>query len=253
MPQPVPFSITVAAPCHQPWEQMTPVDAGRHCRECCKTVIDFTGFTDAELFAYFSKSQGKVCGRFLSTQLSRQLHIPPQPHSRLYRLTGALGFTLLFAYPTVVSGQSVRSAPLIETRTSGKMPEGKSGGVVGRLSGSVVDQRGYPVDSAFVYIYNSGGYLTEVLTNKEGLFSAGPFPYGLYDIAIQAPGYEFISIKNLRLDSSNSTMPPYMLYRSPKRWPAHTIVTGEVIIDDVADTLRTSEKAAEKKTKMRRK
>ncbi len=237
MPRPVPFSITVATPCHQPWEEMTPVDAGRHCRECCKTVIDFTGFTDAELFAYFSKPQDKVCGRFLSTQLSRQLHIPPQPHSRLYRLTVALGFTLLFAYPTVVSGQSVRSAPVIETRTSGRMPQGKSGGVVGRLSGSVVDQRGYPVDSAFVYIYSSGGYLTEVLTNKEGLFSAGPFPYGLYDIAIQAPGYEFISIKNLRLDSSNSTMPPYVLCRSPKRWPAHTIVTGESMIDTSGNSI----------------
>jgi len=247
------INISVRKPCHQPWEHMAPADAGRHCGECSKTVIDFTGFTDGKLFEYFSKPQGKVCGRFLSTQLSRQLHIPPQPHSRLYRLTVALGFTLLFAYPTVVSGQSVRSAPLIETRTSGKMPEGKSGGVVGMLSGSVVDQCGYPVDSTSVYIYSSGSYLREVPTNKEGLFSAGPFPYGLYDIAIQAPGFEFISIKNTRLDSSKSPMPPYMLSRSPKRWPAHTIFTGEVTIDDDPDTLRALEKAAKKETRMRRK
>jgi hypothetical protein len=232
-----PFSITVAKLCHQSWDDMTPNSDGRHCNECSKTVVDFTDYSDAELIAFFSKTQDRVCGRFRATQLSRQLHIPPQPHSRLYRLTVALGLTLFFAYPSHVAGQSVRSAPLIEARTSGKMPQGTSGDVVGMLSGSVVDQRGRPVDSASVYIYSSGSYLREVLTNKAGVFSAGPFAYGLYDIVIQARGHEFISIKNLRLDSSKSTMPPYMLCRSPKRWPAHEIVTGESMIDTNADSI----------------
>jgi hypothetical protein len=69
-------------------------DQGRHCNLCQKTVVDFTGMTDAEVLAYFSArvcdagSRGTaarepasgVCGRFLAGQLGRAL--TPKPVQR---------------------------------------------------------------------------------------------------------------------------------------------------------------------------
>ena len=75
---------------------MTPVERGRHCEQCCKTVVDFSGMTDEEVIRFFKKRAGKgegrgemgggdairgsganaasgVCGRFVSHQLRREL------------------------------------------------------------------------------------------------------------------------------------------------------------------------------------
>lgn len=63
--------ITIHAPCHENWSEMTPVAQGRHCQLCSKTVIDFTEKEPEEILQYFKMQQaGKVCGRFLAPQLN---------------------------------------------------------------------------------------------------------------------------------------------------------------------------------------
>jgi hypothetical protein len=63
-------SITIEKPCDQSWQQMTEDGNGRYCGQCCKTVVDFTRMTDAEILAYFS-IRDHVCGRFDTQQLDR--------------------------------------------------------------------------------------------------------------------------------------------------------------------------------------
>jgi len=63
-------SICITEPCSQQWQQMTPVDGGRHCENCCKTVVDFTAMADVEIISYFA-IKNNVCGRFSEPQLSR--------------------------------------------------------------------------------------------------------------------------------------------------------------------------------------
>jgi hypothetical protein len=92
-----PLLLTIANPCDQSWDEMQPSGMGRNCTHCQKTVIDFTHWSDAALYEFFAKSETRVCGRFLKTQVDRTITIPHQPHSKLYRLTIALGFTLIFA------------------------------------------------------------------------------------------------------------------------------------------------------------
>ncbi len=75
---------------------MTSNAGGRFCEQCSQTVIDFTTWSDTALYEFFSKKTERVCGRFLNTQLNHPIHITHQPHSRLYRMTIALGLTLLF-------------------------------------------------------------------------------------------------------------------------------------------------------------
>ena len=53
---------------------MTPVDGGRYCAACAKTVVDFTSKTDAEILAFFRQADaGRTCGRFQAEQLGRPL------------------------------------------------------------------------------------------------------------------------------------------------------------------------------------
>ncbi len=66
--------VTVPEPCHEKWDEMTPQDKGRFCKACSKVVVDFTLMTNSEIFRFFDDvSHSKVCGRFNSYQLNRQL------------------------------------------------------------------------------------------------------------------------------------------------------------------------------------
>ena len=58
---------------------MTPVTQGRLCDACSKVVIDFTAFSDRQLIDYFNSNSSKVCGRFKSTQLNREIEHLPLP------------------------------------------------------------------------------------------------------------------------------------------------------------------------------
>jgi hypothetical protein len=62
-------NISIPEACHESWQQMTPVDQGRHCQQCCKTVTDFTVMTNNEIIAYLATTHD-VCGRFNEQQLN---------------------------------------------------------------------------------------------------------------------------------------------------------------------------------------
>ncbi|QEC79756.1 hypothetical protein [Mucilaginibacter ginsenosidivorax] len=92
-------SINIAKPCHELWQQMLPVDGGRHCQSCCKTVIDFSAMTDKEIINYLGR-QSNVCGRFEDRQLVRinqQLQEKPTPFIFFKRV--GLAAAVLMAIP----------------------------------------------------------------------------------------------------------------------------------------------------------
>lgn len=62
-------NISIPNPCHQSWQQMTPVEQGRHCQSCAKIVTDFTEMPASDIIAYFN-TNGKTCGRFSPAQLT---------------------------------------------------------------------------------------------------------------------------------------------------------------------------------------
>lgn len=66
------IQINIPKPCHEDWSKMTPLEKGRHCSRCKKTVFDFTNKSDEDIVKTF-KTEGKVCGRFKASQLSREL------------------------------------------------------------------------------------------------------------------------------------------------------------------------------------
>jgi len=58
----VTFYATIPRPCQQSWDEMRPLDNGKHCSNCQKKVIDFSILTDAEVLNIFNSSAQKICG-----------------------------------------------------------------------------------------------------------------------------------------------------------------------------------------------
>jgi hypothetical protein len=68
----------ISKPCHENWDDMTPQSGGRHCKECDKTVKNFTGLTNDEITTYLTEHAGeKICGRFSSDQMNDQSNTSP--------------------------------------------------------------------------------------------------------------------------------------------------------------------------------
>lgn len=65
----------IPEPCNENWQNMTPVEQGKFCIACNKTVTDFSSMTDEEILLQISKSSGNVCGRFMPDQLNRGVNI----------------------------------------------------------------------------------------------------------------------------------------------------------------------------------
>ncbi len=71
----MPQIIQIPKPCHEDWNRMTPNEQGRHCAQCAKTVVDFTGWQPAEIIFYLKMNAG-ACGRFRNDQLDVALPSP---------------------------------------------------------------------------------------------------------------------------------------------------------------------------------
>ena len=56
---------------------MQPTEKGRHCQSCCKTVVDLTEMSDAEIIRHLSQAGPHVCGRLMPDQLNRTLMPAP--------------------------------------------------------------------------------------------------------------------------------------------------------------------------------
>ena len=67
------LQLRIPAPCGEDWARMQPTEKGRHCQSCCKTVVDFTEMSDAEIIRHLSQAGPHVCGRLMPDQLNRTL------------------------------------------------------------------------------------------------------------------------------------------------------------------------------------
>jgi len=77
------IKLSIPNPCRENWDKMTPVEKGRFCQQCNKTVIDFSQLSDEEVVRIISRQKEEICGRLLQSQLSRPIILPKK--TSLYR------------------------------------------------------------------------------------------------------------------------------------------------------------------------
>jgi hypothetical protein len=71
------LQLSIPKPCHENWDNMTPVQQGKFCGSCQKQVVDFSNMSDRQVAEFFKKpTTGSVCGRFMTDQLDRSIEIP---------------------------------------------------------------------------------------------------------------------------------------------------------------------------------
>jgi len=152
------FQLQIPEPCHEDWNEMTPVQQGRFCDSCQKSVVDFTGMSDMQLIAFFKKpSTGSVCGRFFNDQLERDFEIPRK------RIPW-LKYFFQFAIPIFLTGFKSYSqgkpiikeslAPVCVDSTSGKtVIFGNSFSLIrNEILGKVIDEGGKGIPYASVIV-----------------------------------------------------------------------------------------------------
>ncbi|MBI3718518.1 MAG: T9SS type A sorting domain-containing protein [Sphingobacteriales bacterium] len=93
-----PVMITIPEPCHENWNNMTPVEQGRYCDVCSKEVKDFTAMNDEQMQSYLNKTTDKVCGHFKASQINRELITAPRENGLFKHLWKLLLPGFFFAH-----------------------------------------------------------------------------------------------------------------------------------------------------------
>ncbi|WP_157255509.1 hypothetical protein [Pedobacter sp. Leaf216] len=85
--------VTIAEPCLQNWDEMEKGAGFNFCTACSKNVIDFSGYTNAEIIGVLSNSGSSVCGRLSQTQLNQlnyHLSVVPTTNRNWMKYVGVL-------------------------------------------------------------------------------------------------------------------------------------------------------------------
>ena len=85
--------VTIAEPCLQNWDEMEKGAGFNFCTACSKNVIDFSGFTNAEIINVLASTSSPVCGRLSQTQLNQlnyHLSIVPTSNRNWMKYLGVL-------------------------------------------------------------------------------------------------------------------------------------------------------------------
>ena len=159
------LQLTIPEPCHEDWNKMTPVQKGRFCSSCEKNVFDFTRSTDLQIIETYNKNNS-ICGRFLPTQLERELFYPKKKKS-IWLAT--VFFGMITFWNTKMSAQEKPKTEQIETPrvVLGKPayhPEKESNEIT--ITGIVSDTSG-PIPGVNVIIKGSNNVVN---TDMKGLF-----------------------------------------------------------------------------------
>ncbi len=92
----VSYSLSIAKPCTENWENMSKMEQGRFCENCQKQVLDFSSLSDAQVIETISKSRGTICGRLSASQMNKTFaSVQETPRNVPFYNKIAAGFLML--------------------------------------------------------------------------------------------------------------------------------------------------------------
>jgi hypothetical protein len=156
------INISIPEPCHENWEAMTSIEKGKFCNACQKKVFDFTSSSDREIINAFH-NDNNLCGRFLNSQLNRDL-VTPKEKSTLWLATATALISLIGMNET--TAQEKTPTEQTDQRALGKFIATPTEEEM-EVSGVVSDRSG-PLPGAIVTIK---GTQKSVQTDFDGKYS----------------------------------------------------------------------------------
>jgi len=149
------YSIDIPKPCSEDWNQMTPLEKGRHCAVCEKTILDFSSYTKGELIQYI-KQEGKICGRVPANYI--QTNLIEESEKKGIGLHGIIAATinlLVLTSTTAVQGQNAvpTEQGIKDDATKDSLQERKKDNKLERLiAGRVTDVDNIPLPGTAIYV-----------------------------------------------------------------------------------------------------
>lgn len=204
------LQINIPEPCHEKWSEMTPQQKGRFCAMCQKTVYDFTKSSDREIINAYNKNE-KLCGRFLTSQLDRDLILPKERKS-YWLATVFFGFFTFWNIKSTAQQKPNTEQTEIKEEIQGKIVQhrNKEKEITGNVSDSVGPLPG-------VTIFNKSKN-TKTFTDLEGKYSIRA-EYG--DIL----EYSFVGMNEIRKSVGDSNTINTILIDSFKALTGVVVVT----------------------------
>jgi hypothetical protein len=148
MGKPKSLKITMANPCSESWDSMTPKENGRFCSNCKKVIIDFSQLSDQELLRFFSNKDNISCGRFHKDQLNKEIfpakHKMP-PLKSYYKAAAAVLALLTMRYSASASNKKENTISINPSSVKDQIhfyPEKIT------INGNVKDQHGQVLENA---------------------------------------------------------------------------------------------------------
>lgn len=165
------INISIPEACHENWQAMITVEKGKFCGSCQKNVFDFTKATDRQIIEASNKDN-KLCGRFLKTQLNRDLVTPKEKGSIWLATTSTLFSLLSFGNNEVKAQETPKTEQTETTHLLGKPAvdnntKNNYNTELVTISGVVINNEDEFVSN--LNIYNNGKIIS--CTNNKGGFT----------------------------------------------------------------------------------
>ena len=187
-----PINISIPEPCGESWQNMTPVQGGRHCDVCDKCIVDFTEKSDREIYKAYQK-EGKICGQFRADQLNRLISTPKEK-----RVPMGIAVALALTTSTPSAAQESNSQTTVctpkENKTEAPISISSVDTTKPHFKGYVYSlETNEPIPFTTVLLYSKGDIVYSTLVDFDGHYT---IPYSLFDstsvdqLRITMIGYE---------------------------------------------------------------
>lgn len=161
--------VTIDKPCAQNWDEMEKKDGFNFCEACNKCVIDFTGYTNAEIIKTLANASSEVCGRLSENQLAQLNYhlavVPPNRNWMKYLGVLAIGVSI-FGQNLNASAANFPAHTEISSELKGNPDELKPINIK-KVSGRIIGADKKPLQGIKLIIPNTKYY---ALTDKDGRY-----------------------------------------------------------------------------------
>ncbi|MEY4877545.1 MAG: hypothetical protein RL708_2695 [Bacteroidota bacterium] len=197
------YNINIPQPCHEDWNKMLPEQKGRHCDACKTVVTDFTIMTDAEIINHLKATASNTCGRFLETQLNRNLIEPTKTYDwfNIPKLSAAASILFsLLQLPALAQNKNEIKTEQTQIQKLDSTKQKLSGDII--IKGTVLNALDdKPMDFIIITAKKKELVIAVTLSNEDGSFTINiPKEYkdSIMNVIVRHVGYyeESKEIKN---------------------------------------------------------